>query len=322
MASGYLTRTQRARVQPGRPGGARPQRRPGPHRRRPCSRERRSGRGGPDSRRRRHPCRRLISPRRGGRSSCGASPSASWRISRKAATPMHMSSSAASAATIPTWMTATSALNFSRSAGRTRSRTASRHSRFPRQPRRGDQNDPRALRQIIRDRPELAVSCERPAAASCSEPALHWWESPRLGDALARSLGQHRNRLGQEAGYEDRDRAGRQSRTRWAAKPHPLDVLGAGTQGMIGYLIQQERPGSRPRPAGARRSERWRTSPRSWRGTDRDVSPDLQRIRGPYRFSAGIEAYGQYDMLQHGQQPIPAANGTRQRTGSADGKTG
>jgi len=33
-------------------------------------------------------------------------------------------------------------------------------------------------------------------------------------------------------------------------------------------------------------------------------------------------AYGQHDMLQHGQQPIPAANGTRQRTGSADGKTG
>ena len=35
-----------------------------------------------------------------------------------------------------------------------------------------------------------------------------------------------------------------------------------------------------------------------------------------------LEAYGQHDMLQHGQQPIPAANGTRQRTGSADGKTG
>ena len=49
---------------------------------------------------------------------------------------------------------------------------------------------------------------------------------------------------------------------------------------------------------------------------------DLQRIRGPYRFSAGIEAYGQHDRLQHGQPPIPAASGTRQRTGSADGKTG
>lgn len=48
----------------------------------------------------------------------------------------------------------------------------------------------------------------------------------------------------------------------------------------------------------------------------RDVSLDLQRIRGPYRFSAGIEAYGQHDMLQHGQQPMPAANGTRRRTGS------
>ena len=53
----------------------------------------------------------------------------------------------------------------------------------------------------------------------------------------------------------------------------------------------------------------------------RDVSPDLQRIRGPYRFSAGIEAYGQHDMLQHGQPPIPVASGTRRRTGSADGKT-
>ncbi len=52
----------------------------------------------------------------------------------------------------------------------------------------------------------------------------------------------------------------------------------------------------------------------------RDVSPDLQRIRGPYRFSAGIEAYGQHDILQHGQQPIPVASGTRRRTGSADGQ--
>ena|SRR5208282_1203443 len=53
----------------------------------------------------------------------------------------------------------------------------------------------------------------------------------------------------------------------------------------------------------------------------RDVSPDLQQIRGPYRFSAGIKAYGQHDRLQH-QPPIPAANGTRRRTGPADGKTG
>jgi hypothetical protein len=51
-------------------------------------------------------------------------------------------------------------------------------------------------------------------------------------------------------------------------------------------------------------------------------SPDLQRIRGPYRFSAGIEAYGQHDTLQHGQPPIPAASGARKRTGSADGTTG
>ena len=54
----------------------------------------------------------------------------------------------------------------------------------------------------------------------------------------------------------------------------------------------------------------------------RDVSPDLQRIRGPYRFSAGIEAYGQHVRLQHGQPPIPAASGTRRRTGSADDQTG
>jgi hypothetical protein len=54
----------------------------------------------------------------------------------------------------------------------------------------------------------------------------------------------------------------------------------------------------------------------------RDVSPDLQRIRGPYRFSAGIEAYGQHDKLQHGQPPIPTASGTRRRTGHADGEAG
>ena len=47
------------------------------------------------------------------------------------------------------------------------------------------------------------------------------------------------------------------------AEPYPLDVLDAGTQGMIGYLIQQERPGSWPRPAGARRSDRSRASGRS-----------------------------------------------------------
>jgi hypothetical protein len=54
----------------------------------------------------------------------------------------------------------------------------------------------------------------------------------------------------------------------------------------------------------------------------RDVSLDLQRIRGPYGLSAGIEAYGQHDMLRHGQQPIPAANRTRRRTGYADGQAG
>jgi hypothetical protein len=39
----------------------------------------------------------------------------------------------------------------------------------------------------------------------------------------------------------------------------------------------------------------------------RDVSPDVQRIRGPYRFSAGIEAYGQHDRLKH-RQPIPTSS--------------
>jgi hypothetical protein len=52
-----------------------------------------------------------------------------------------------------------------------------------------------------------------------------------------------------------------------------------------------------------------------------DVSPRLQRIRGPYQFSAGIAAYGQHDRLKH-RPPIPAANDMRRRTGPADGKTG
>jgi hypothetical protein len=40
-----------------------------------------------------------------------------------------------------------------------------------------------------------------------------------------------------------------------------------------------------------------------------EISPDLQRIRGPYTFSAGIEAYGQHDRLQH-PESIPVVNGT------------
>ncbi len=51
------------------------------------------------------------------------------------------------------------------------------------------------------------------------------------------------------------------------------------------------------------------------------ISPDVERIRGPYRFSAATEAYGQHDRLQHGQPTVPAANGTRRRTGRADGET-
>ena len=53
-----------------------------------------------------------------------------------------------------------------------------------------------------------------------------------------------------------------------------------------------------------------------------EIAPDFQRIRGPYRLSAGIEAYGQHDKLQHGQPPIPAASRTRRRTGHADGEAG
>ncbi len=54
----------------------------------------------------------------------------------------------------------------------------------------------------------------------------------------------------------------------------------------------------------------------------RNISSNLQRIRGPYKFTAGIEAYGQHDKLQHGQEPIPVADGTQRRTRRADGKTG
>lgn len=43
----------------------------------------------------------------------------------------------------------------------------------------------------------------------------------------------------------------------------------------------------------------------------RDVSPRLQRIRGPYRLPAGVAAYREHVRLQHGQRPIPAANATR-----------
>jgi hypothetical protein len=50
----------------------------------------------------------------------------------------------------------------------------------------------------------------------------------------------------------------------------------------------------------------------------RDVSPDLQRIRGPYRLSAGIEAYGQHDTLRHGHQSTLVASG-RHQTGPGYG---
>jgi hypothetical protein len=54
----------------------------------------------------------------------------------------------------------------------------------------------------------------------------------------------------------------------------------------------------------------------------RDVSPGFQQIRGPYGFAAGIEAYGQHDVRQHGQQPTPAANGMPRRTRYADDQAG
>jgi hypothetical protein len=37
----------------------------------------------------------------------------------------------------------------------------------------------------------------------------------------------------------------------------------------------------------------------------RDVSADLQRIRGPYTVSAGIAAYRRHVALRHRQLPIP-----------------
>jgi hypothetical protein len=52
----------------------------------------------------------------------------------------------------------------------------------------------------------------------------------------------------------------------------------------------------------------------------RDIQPYLQRIRGPYTFRAGIEAYRQHDGLHH-RQPVLTANGTR-RTEPFNGKTG
>jgi hypothetical protein len=35
----------------------------------------------------------------------------------------------------------------------------------------------------------------------------------------------------------------------------------------------------------------------------RDISPDLRCLRGPYRLSAGIEAYQRHDRIQHGPEP-------------------
>jgi len=64
-----------------------------------------------------------------GQRCCGASRPESWRAARNAATPTYTSWSAATAETIPTWTTASSHPAFSRSAGPTRSRRASRRMR-------------------------------------------------------------------------------------------------------------------------------------------------------------------------------------------------
>jgi hypothetical protein len=66
-------------------------------------------------------------PTLGGQWSCDVSRSTSWKAVPKAATPMTMSSSAATAAMIPTWISETSHRDFSESAGRTGFRQASRH---------------------------------------------------------------------------------------------------------------------------------------------------------------------------------------------------
>jgi len=53
---------------------------------------------------------------------------------------------------------------------------------------------------------------------------------------------------------------------------------------------------------------------------NRDISPDLQRIRGPYRFSAGIEAYRRHDRLQHGQPRSGSLTSSHDKAGrSASG---
>jgi hypothetical protein len=53
-----------------------------------------------------------------------------------------------------------------------------------------------------------------------------------------------------------------------------------------------------------------------------DIPSGLQQIRGPFRFAAGIEAYGRHNRLQHGQEPVSAASGTQQRARRADGQAG
>ena len=43
----------------------------------------------------------------------------------------------------------------------------------------------------------------------------------------------------------------------------------------------------------------------------RDISPELQRVRGPYKFADGIAAYGEHIRLRHGQQSMREVGQTR-----------
>ncbi len=52
----------------------------------------------------------------------------------------------------------------------------------------------------------------------------------------------------------------------------------------------------------------------------RDISPELQRIGGPYTFAAGIAVYGKHAALQHRQQSVPDAGRSGHR--SPPGKAG
>ena len=151
-------------------------------------------------------CGSMMSPCWAGRWCCDVSRSASSMPARKAATPMPTSSSAATAAMTPTWITGISHRTFSGSGGRTGFRQASRHTggttgsdmgsgQFPRPAARGSEQDsPMARRD----------SARTPAAAAGAA-------SRRLADELARRGGPGRQRAARglrELGAVDRARDG------------------------------------------------------------------------------------------------------------------